>query len=236
METGRTIRNPATYQLQHTIHTTCLLMGFSSFTLLWHLLFSPSRSPIFFYSFFQISSCPLLFSFCFFCMNDFAVETPAFFGLFFHRAGDQRRCKRYFWMECAVLVPLKLELFSNSFLLRHLKTMLYLQLGHFAGRLLAKSRAAALQVKLIVGGWMHKSHSLRKCASMAKSWPSLDSGSLVLFRTILTFKSRRWCSSSNAIQQNTEVQSYFSISSTCQLDFLILWAHTHTNSTQRSLS
>ena len=102
----------------------------------------------------------------------------------------------------------------------------------FCRPVVGKEQSSSITNKLIAGGWMHKSRSLRKCASMAKSWPCLDPGSLVLFLTI-RFKSHRGCSSSNAFQHNNEVQNYFSISRTCQLDLLILWA---ANWTRRSLS
>ena len=65
--------------------------GISSSLLLSHL------SSSILLNFFQITSCPLFFLFVRLLsrMNDFVVEIPAFFRLFFLRTGDQSRCKRY---------------------------------------------------------------------------------------------------------------------------------------------
>ena len=101
-----------------------LLLCLSSSTLLWHLLFSPSLSPIFFYSsellpdLFMSSSFSL---FDLFCMNDFVVETPAFLGVVFFSGQsirvDAKSNLIFEWRcaQCQVLVALKCELFSTSF-------------------------------------------------------------------------------------------------------------------------
>ena len=93
VEPGGTIRNPATSC--NILHTTFLLLRLSSlapFFLYPSLPFLLSFSLTYLLSFFQISSCPLLFLFF---RNDFAVDTPAFFEMFFLRTRDQSRCKRY---------------------------------------------------------------------------------------------------------------------------------------------
>ena len=98
VEPGGTIRNPATAATYYIhLHTTFLLLRSLALFFLYPSLASLLSFSLtyFLLSFFQISSCPFLFPFSLFFRNDFAVETPAFFELFFLRTRDQSRCKRY---------------------------------------------------------------------------------------------------------------------------------------------
>ena len=112
---------------------------------------------------------------------------------------------------------------SAIVVLRRLK-IYNIQLGHVAGRLLVKSRGAASQVKFIAAGWMHKCCSLRKCASMAKrKLTILGLGQSCRISYNRNIQIPSWMYSSTEFQHNNEVQNYFSTSSTCQLDLVILW-------------